>query len=118
MLLTSTFREKLRVKRNLLVAAAGFLVSCQLVALALIAGDQVQKASARQAQQTVQRAAVAKCLDINTAAQRSWCLSQAHTQRPADGVGALLAHQETDLPNARSDGVGAVVGGAVVNFQR
>ncbi len=63
--------------RNLFVMAGGLVIACQLVAMTLVAGEQVRKAEIRDSQLVAQRVAIAKCFEGNTRAERQDCMQQA-----------------------------------------
>ncbi|MES2510418.1 MAG: hypothetical protein V4625_10850 [Pseudomonadota bacterium] len=63
--------------RSLFLMAGGLVIACQLVAMTLVAGEQVKKAEIRDSQMLAQRAAIAKCFDGNTRAERQDCMVQA-----------------------------------------
>ena len=64
-------------RRTLLGVAGGFLILCQLVALAMVADEQVKKAQARETQRTSERIATAHCMESSMGAARHSCLQQA-----------------------------------------
>ncbi len=66
--------------RSLFLIAGALIIICQLVAMVLVAGDQVKKAELRDSQQSVQRAAIAKCFEGTTRAARQECMLQARNQ--------------------------------------
>ena len=49
--------------KTLLLVAAGLVMACQLVAMALVAGEQVQKAQMRGDSQASRQVAVASCVE-------------------------------------------------------
>jgi hypothetical protein len=63
--------------KTLLGVAGGFLILCQLVALAMVADEQVKKAQVREAQRTSERIAAAHCMESTMGAARHSCLQQA-----------------------------------------
>ncbi len=63
--------------RSLLLMAGGLVIVCQLVAMVLVAGEQVRKAELRDTQQSQQRAAIARCYEGATRAARQECMLQA-----------------------------------------
>ena len=66
-------------RKTLLGVAGGFLILCQLVALAMVADEQVKKAQVREAQRTSERIAAAHCWESSMGAARHSCLQQAKT---------------------------------------
>lgn len=66
--------------RSLFLMAGGLVIVCQLAAMVLVAGEQVRKAELRDSQQSVQRAAIAKCFEGTTRAARQDCMLQARNQ--------------------------------------
>ena len=100
---------------TLLGMAAGFVILCQLVALAMVADEQVKKAQVRETQRISERIATAHCMESSMGAARHSCLQQAKTANlPSEvadprqnsqavasnfdgGSGALAAHQMQDF---------------------
>ena len=74
-------------KINLLVAAAGLVMVCELVALALVADHQVKQANVRDLQRAAQQVAMADCVERSTGASRHGCIRQTQTVMLADGEG-------------------------------
>lgn len=62
---------------TLFCVAAGLVILCQLVAMALVADGQVQKAQLRDARQAAETSAMAQCMDASTIAARQGCIQQA-----------------------------------------
>lgn len=72
----------------LLWAAAGLALLCQLVAVAFVADEQVDKARVRDYQRTVEMQAIAQCIETLVGAARHSCIQQAravasHSFQPA-----------------------------------
>lgn len=74
-------------KINLLVAAAGLVMVCQLAALAMVADHQVKQANVRDLQRAAQQVAMADCVERSTGATRHGCIRQTQTVMLADGEG-------------------------------
>lgn len=77
--------------RSLFLVAGGLVIACQLAAMVLVAGEQVKKAEMRDSQQSVQRAAIAKCFEGNTRAARQECMLQARNQSLGNPMTASAA---------------------------
>ena len=76
--------------RSLFLVAGGLVIACQLGAMVLVAGEQVKKAEMRDSQQSVQRAAIAKCFEGNTRAARQECMLQARNQSLGNSMTASM----------------------------
>lgn len=101
--------------KTLLGVAGGFLILCQLVALAMVADEQVKKAQVRDTQRISERIATAHCMESSMGVARHSCLQQAKAANlPSEvvdprqngqavasnfdgGSGALAAHQMQDF---------------------
>ena len=70
--------------RNLLLIAAGLVIICQLVAMAMVADGQVKKAELREAQIAAQNVALANCFETSPRFDRSSCMQQLQVQGPPD----------------------------------
>jgi hypothetical protein len=77
--------------RILLWVAAGLVMVCQLVAMALVAGEQVQKAQMRGSSQASRQVAVASCVETSRGAAVRECLRL--------GSADLQGLPDTDLVN-------------------
>ncbi len=64
-------------RRALLWAAAGLVLLCQLVAVALVADEQVAKARIRDYQRTIEMQAIAQCIETRAGTARHSCIQQA-----------------------------------------
>jgi len=64
-------------RKTLLGVAGGILILCQLVALAMVADEQVKKAQVRETQRISERIAAAHCMESTMGAARHSCLQQA-----------------------------------------
>jgi hypothetical protein len=62
--------------RSLFLMAGGLVIACQLVAMVMVAGEQVKKAELRESPQSLQRAAIARCFEGNTRAEQQSCMLQ------------------------------------------
>ena len=69
--------------RSLFVVAGGLVIACQLVAMVMVADEQVRKAELRDSRQSLQRAAIAQCFEANTRAERQSCMLQVRNMTPA-----------------------------------
>ncbi len=78
--------------RNLLWIAAALVIVCQLVAMALVAGSQVQKAALRESKLTTQNLAMARCFEASARYDRHSCMLQA----TADTQAAVSVSQSDD----------------------
>lgn len=80
------------VSNNKLFLMAGLLVIvCQLVAMALVAGGQVEKAQLRDSQLAVERNELANCIETSMGAGRHACVIQARsTYEPVAPVNSVL----------------------------
>jgi hypothetical protein len=72
---------------GLLVLAGGLVIVCQLIAMAMVADRQVQRAGVRDLQRVAQQLAWADCVQRSTGPARHGCLLQSQ----ADSGGAELA---------------------------
>jgi hypothetical protein len=59
--------------KTLLLIAAGLVIACQLVAMVMVAGGQVEKAQLREATQASARAATVWCVESSTGAALKDC---------------------------------------------
>ena len=71
-------------RRLLLLIAAALVIACQLVAMALLADGQVQKAALRDAQLSSQRTAMAQCFESASRMDHDTCLVQARNDKRMD----------------------------------
>lgn len=62
--------------RNLLVIAGALVVACQLVAMGLVANEQVEKAHIRDSRLGPARVAMARCLEASAGSERHQCILQ------------------------------------------
>lgn len=62
--------------RSLLLVAAGLVIVCQLVAMAMVADGQVKRAESRQAQIAAQNVALASCFETSTRFDRDSCMQR------------------------------------------
>lgn len=81
--------------RSLLLIAAGLVMICQLVALALVAEGQVHSAGKRESMIALQRLSVAECMERSMEPGRSACVQQARGIYVADAI----APHEAIMPN-------------------
>ena len=65
---------------GLLLAAAGLVIVCQLVAVAMVADKQVQRAGVRDLQRVAQQASLADCIQRSTGANRHGCIRQSQLE--------------------------------------
>ncbi len=70
--------------RSLFLMAGGLVIACQLVAMVMVADEQVRKAELRDSQLSSQRAAIARCFEGNTRAERQSCMLQVRNMTPAE----------------------------------
>ena len=88
--------------KKLLIVAALATIACQLLALSMLAEDQVDRSDKRASTMALERSAVAKCLQSGDLSRQSACLDRA---RQGFG-GDVLAVHETIVPDARFSQVG------------
>lgn len=62
--------------KTLFGVAAGLVILCQLVAIALVANGQVAKARERDARHAYEQMAVSQCMETNIGAARHDCIQQ------------------------------------------
>lgn len=74
---------------GLLMAAGGLVVVCQLVAMAMVADRQVQRAGVRDLQRVAQQVALADCIQRSTGATRHGCIRQ--SQLDSSGYEPVIA---------------------------
>ena len=65
---------------GLLMAAGALVLVCQLVAIALVADQQVQRASVRDLQRFAQQVAFADCIERSTGSTRQSCIRQSQLE--------------------------------------
>ncbi len=63
--------------RALLGVAAGLIILCQLIAMAVVVGGQVEKAHARNSAYASERIAFAHCIESSAGVARNICIAQA-----------------------------------------
>ena len=61
---------------GLLMLAGGLVIVCQLVAMAMVADRQVQRAGVRDLQRVTQQLALADCIQRSTGSTRHLCIRQ------------------------------------------
>jgi hypothetical protein len=87
--------------RVLFLVAAGLVILCQLVAMAMVVDGQVSMAQVRDALRISERAAINLCMESSLGAARHDCMQQAQAANaPApDGQGtqALADTEESDI---------------------
>jgi len=74
--------------KTLLGVAGGLVILCQLVAMAMVADEQVKKAQVRETQRTLERIAAAHCMESTMGAARHSCLQQAKAANFPSAVSA------------------------------
>ena len=77
--------------RNLFMMAGGLVIACQLVAMVVVASEQVKKAELRDSQVSAQHAAIAQCFEANSRAERQSCMSQVRNIVPSGNQVAVNA---------------------------
>ena len=77
--------------RNLFLIAAGLVIVCQLVAMALVADGQVKKASLREAQISAQNVALASCFETGSRFDRSNCMRQLQADNPSAAINTMAS---------------------------
>ena len=81
-------------QRTLWLAASGLVIVCQLVAMALVAGEQVQKAQMRNDIDASRQAAVASCVETSRGEAVKGCFvvgsSELRTRNDAAGPEAII----------------------------
>ena len=65
---------------GLLMAAGALVLVCQLVAIALVADQQVQRASVRDLQRFAQQVAFADCIERSTGSAKHSCIRQSQLE--------------------------------------
>ena len=87
--------------RTLLLIAAGLVIICQLVAMALVAEGQVKKAEIRDSQLNLQRVALARCFEASSRSDRQSCLQQAGNDvAHAEPMTTLVSSSESQADDA------------------
>ena len=91
--------------RTLFMMAAGLVLLCQLVAMALVVDGQVNLAQVRNALRISERTAVIHCMESSLGATRHSCIEQANAANalaqdgPVNhGTQALAVTEESDIP--------------------
>ena len=82
--------------RTLLIIAAALVITCQLVAMAMVADGQVKKAELRETNLTLQRVAMARCMEANPRADRESCLQQASADATRQTVATSYVSTATE----------------------
>ena len=74
--------------KTLLLVASGLVIVCQLVAMALVAGEQVQKAQMRGDSDASRQAAVASCVETSrgVAVKNCFLLGSSGSETQHDGL--------------------------------
>ena len=97
--------------RTLLMLAAGLVIVCQLIAMALVADGQVKKAELRESNLNSQRLAMARCFEVNPRSDRDSCLMQASADTastaPEGRVVSVLRGIADEMPSKRWSGAQA-----------
>jgi hypothetical protein len=78
---------------GLLILAGGLVIVCQLVAMAMVADRQVQRAGVRDLQRVAQQLAWADCIQRSTGPTRHGCMLQS---QPDAGGAELAAAKPAD----------------------
>ncbi len=91
--------EKLPAKKMFLIAA-GLVIVCQLIAMVLVARDQVQKAQHRQTSRANFQTAVAACIENSYGAALKKCASLVNGEPVQPGTSKISVFGETGLPEA------------------
>jgi hypothetical protein len=65
---------------GLLILAGGLVIVCQLVAMAMVADRQVQRAGVRDLQRVAQQLALADCIQRSTGPTRHGCILQSQVE--------------------------------------
>lgn len=87
--------------RNLFLIASVLVIACQLVAMALVAGSQVEKAQLRESRLTAQNIAMAKCFEASARFDRQACtLQQPDTDKSSAVAASLAMDKPTGLSHA------------------
>lgn len=100
--------------RALLGVAAGLIILCQLIAMAVVVGGQVKKAHARNSLYASERIALAHCIESSTGVARNICIAQAQASIPpsrdidnslgAQAVASVSAMDSITLPALQTQG--------------
>jgi hypothetical protein len=85
---------------GMLILAGGLVIVCQLVAMAMVADQQVQRASVRDLQRVTQQTALADCIQRSTGSTRHICIRQSQLDADINSgvteiVGASPANDQT-----------------------
>jgi hypothetical protein len=96
---------------GLLMAAGGLAVVCLLVALALVAERQVQRASVRDLQRVAQQLALADCIQRSSGAHRHLCIRQMQLESGAFelAVASPSSQQDFNSKNVAIAGDGVAI---------
>lgn len=88
--------------KSLLLVAAGLVIACQLVAMAWVAGEQVQKAQTRGNSQASRDVAVASCVESSRGVAVKDCfqLGRSQLERGQDASPADSFAQDSAVPAA------------------
>ena len=72
--------------KTLLLVACSLVIVCQLVAMALLAGEQVQKAQMRSDSDVSRQAAIASCVEVSRGVAVKNCFSLGSAEFESRGV--------------------------------
>ncbi|MEO6017947.1 MAG: hypothetical protein ABIP46_11880 [Polaromonas sp.] len=78
--------------RNLFLIAAGLVIICQLVAMAMVADGQVKRAELRQAQISAQNVALANCFETSTRFDRNSCMQRTQVDNSPYAVNTVAGN--------------------------
>ncbi len=80
--------------RNLFLIAAGLVIVCQLVAMAMVADGQVKKAALREAQISAQNVALASCFESSARFDRNNCMRQLQADNSSAAINTMASNGE------------------------
>ena len=87
--------------KTLFLVAAGLVLVCQLIAMALVVDGQVNMAQVRDALRVSERIAVVRCMESSLGAKRNSCMEQAAAAsaaaQQAKRTHALADTEESDI---------------------
>jgi len=98
--------------KTLFLVAAGLVIVCQLIAMALVVDGQVNMAQVRDALRVSERIAVVRCMESSLGAKRNSCIEQAG----AASAAAQQAKRTQALADTEESDITALPAGPVQGF--
>jgi hypothetical protein len=106
--------------KTLLLVAAGLVMACQLVAMALVAGEQVQKAQMRGDSHASRQVMVASCVESSRGAAVKDCfrlgIADLEIRQDADGAKSFVQLSSSEAAELDTIVTPATSAGALAGF--